>query len=695
MVGSAAAIFGARNLAIVGASDTTHWPTNIRGNLLAAGFPGRIFLVNPRRKELWGEPCYPDLASLPEPAELALMIVPAKVIPDMLEAGAGAGVKAAIVYAAGMGEGTDPDSLALGAKLKAVLDRTGIAACGPNCMGLVGVRQRLLLYPHTHVRDMQPGSIGMVLQSGGTLSFFVRSARERGLDFSYAISSGNEAGLDLSDYVDFLVDDPDTRQIALMIEGIRKPQAFMAAAARALAAGKPIVAIKAGRSEASREGARTHSGAIAGDYAGWLALCERYGIVNCETLEEMIETLLAFKQGRLPRGPRIGFVTTSGGAVNLLLDYIEAEGASAPALSPGIEDRVRGIVAPGVPVRNPIDTGPPLGPGGPGVPYEVCKAFAADPGLDMVGWAVAVPGTERSGNADAVKAVLASTDKPVVAFGRMAHSMNDDGRAFQQDTNLWVLQGMKAAVRAMNALWFHASRTGRSIPALPAARGRAADSSGEKLAIALAARGLTSPKQAHARSAADAAKAADRIGFPVALKVLSSQPLHKTEAGGVRLALRNADEVAAAADAMLASVRSHSPDVNVTGFLVQEMVDGVEMIVGARNDPLYGPMLLVGAGGTLVELVRDSALRLLPAGECEVRAMVDGLRARKLLDGFRGRPSADIDALVVAAVSLGAFFLDHREHLAEIEINPLVVLPRGQGVRAVDIRAVTHGVQPA
>lgn len=689
MVGSAAAIFSARNLAIVGASDTTHWPVNIHANLKESGFPGRVFLINPRRTEIFGEKCYPDFAALPEPAELALMIVPAKLIPDLLASGARTGVKAAIVYAAGMGEGSDPQSHALGARLKSVLDSTGIAACGPNCMGLVGIRQKLYLYPHAHMRNLPAGPVGMVLQSGGTLSFFVRSARERGLEFSYAISSGNEVGLDLSDYVDFLVDDPGTKQIALMIEGIRKPQAFMAAAARALAAGKPIIAIKAGRSAASREGARTHSGAIAGDYAAWRAVCERFGIVNCETLEEMIETLLAFQQGRLPKGPRMAFVTTSGGAVNLLHDYIEAEGAVAPPLSPQTVERVSAIVAPGVPVKSPIDTGPPLGPNGPKVPLMVCREFAADPVYDMVGWAVAVPGTERGGgDPDGVKAMLAGTDKPIVAFGRMPNAVNQAGRDWQRDTNLWVLQGMKAAVRAMNALWFYGARAGRRVPPLPPAKGRAVDTHGEKLAAALAARGIAGPKQVLARTADEAAAAAARIGFPVALKIVSPQVLHKTEAGGVQLGLRDAAAVEAAAKAMVDAVRRHDAKAEISGFLVQEMVEGVEMIIGAHDDPLYGPVLLVGAGGVLVELVRDSALSLLPADTDGARTMIGVLRASTLLQGFRGKKPADIEALVRAAVALGDFFLDHRDHLAEIEINPLVVLPQGQGVRAVDIRAV-------
>ena len=306
----------------------------------------------------------------------------------------------------------------------------------------------------------------------------------------------------------------------------------------------------------------------------------------------------------------------------------------------------------------------------------------------MVGWAVAVPGTDRGGDPEGVKALLAGTDKPVIAFGRMPNAVNQAGRDYQADTNLWVLQGMKAAVRAMNALWFYGARAGRTLPPLPPARGRAADASGEALAASLAARGIPGPKQEMARTAAEAGAAAKRIGFPVALKIVSPHVLHKTEAGGVQLGLRDAASVETAAKAMADAVRRHDPKAEIAGFLVQEMVEGVEMIVGAHDDPLYGPVLLIGAGGVLVELMRDSALRLLPADENTARAMLGSLRASTLLQGFRGKGPADSAALLRAAAALGAFFLDHRDHLAEIEINPLVVLPDGKGVRAVDIRAV-------
>ena len=304
MARTPADIFNARTVAIVGATDRSHWPRNIYANMKESGYDGKIFPVNPKRDEIWGVECYPDLASLPEPADLALLIVPAPAVEPALRLGAENGLKSAIVYAAGFGDGGKPDSIERGAKFKTFLATLDVAVIGPNCMGSVGVRQRLYLYPHTHVARLTPGPVALVTQSGGTLSYIVKSFTERGLNFSYAISSGNELDLDLADYVNFLVDDEATRQIILFIEGIRDPAAFMAAAGRALAAGKPLIAIKTGRSEKSRAAAQSHSGAVAGDYLAFLAMCERYGIVTVESLEDMLEAPLPSSRGACPRGRR-------------------------------------------------------------------------------------------------------------------------------------------------------------------------------------------------------------------------------------------------------------------------------------------------------------------------------------------------------------------------------------------------------
>jgi acetate---CoA ligase (ADP-forming) len=482
--------------------------------------------------------------------------------------------------------------------------------------------------------------------------------------------------------LDFLVDDPHTKQIVLFIEGIRRPLAFMRAAGRALKAGKPVLAIKTGATQKSRAAARSHTGAIGGDYAAYLAMCERYGIVNCRSLDDLLETALAFSCGRLPRGPRIGFVTTSGGTVDLLHDYAASEGAAIPEFSAATNAALMPHMQEGILPKNPLDTGIPTNLQDAA---EQLAIVARDPAVEMVAWASPLPGKGGNWNGvDALRRLLALTDKPVIAFGRMIHQMTPEGLKVQDEAGFPFLQGQQPLLRALNALWFYAERSGRA-PAVPPPA-PPSDVSPENLEATLARYGVTLAPSRVAASAQEAADAAAAIGFPVALKIRSAAIAHKTEAGGVALDLANAQQVIGAAAALVQSARTAHPDAQIDGFLVQPMVSGIEAIVGAHSDPLYGPLLLLGSGGILVELFRDAAQRLLPVEARDVSKMIDGLKLARLLAGYRGRPAADRAALEAAALALGRFYLDHRARIAEIEINPLMV--RSDRAVAVDVRVV-------
>jgi acetyltransferase len=500
------------------------------------------------------------------------------------------------------------------------------------------------------------------------------------------MSSGNEIGLDLADYINFFVDDPETRIIVLFIEGIRRPEVFKAACARALSAKKPILAIKTGRTQRSREAARSHTGAIGGDWAGFEALCERYGIVNCPSLDDMTETALAFSQGRLPAGDGIGVVTTSGGTVDLLYDYAEAEGAKMPDFQAKTVARMQPMIPKEMTPKNPLDSGIPAGND---LLSDLCQAALDDPATDVL----AVAGQISEGRADIaagapLKALVASTSKPVIGFARMRYNVGADGIAYQDEIGIPYLQGLPETLRALNGLAFYGARAGRSIGELPAPTGTSENLEGDALDTLLAANGVTLPKSVLAADADAAAEAAAGIGFPVVLKVVAPAFSHKTEVGGVLLGLSSADEVAAGAATLAGRIHAADSAAEITGFLVQEMVSGVEMIVGCRDDALYGPAILVGTGGVLVELMGDAVLRLLPVDEDSVREMILGLKGRELLAGFRGAPAADVDALVKAVVGLGRVYLDHRHLLADLEVNPLIVRERGAGVAAVDVRPV-------
>ncbi len=679
---SPASMLQASSVAIVGASERARWPSQIYSNLREFGYGGRIVLINPRQQTVFGEPCLRSLRDLSAPVDHAMVIVPAPHVPDVLADAEAAGVKSATIYASAVGDGESEASRARGEWLKNFLASSRLRVSGPNCMGSYSYRERLFAYPNTELCRVPPGPVAGIFQSGGTMQFWLKSAAERGLGFSYAVSSGNEADLDLADYLDFLVDDPHTKQIVLFIEGIRRGDAFMRAAGRALAAGKPVLAIKTGATAKSRAAAHSHTGAIGGDYAAYLAMCERYGIVNCRSLDDLLEITLAFQCGRLPKGPRIGFVTTSGGTVDLLYDYAEAEGAVIPEFSAATNAALIPHLQEGIAPKNPLDTGIPTTLK---AAADQCEIVARDPGIDMVAWASPLPG--RSDNwkdTHELRRLLVATDKPVIAFGRMIHQMTADGLAVQEQAGFPFLQGQEATLRALNALWFFAERAGRAPnvpPPVPAS-----NLSPGNLETALARYGIVLAQSRAVSSAQEAAEAAAAIGFPVALKIRSAAIVHKTEAGGVMLDLADARQVLDAADALLKSARAAHPDAKIDGFLVQQMVSGVEAIIGVHTDPLYGQLLLIGSGGIMVELMRDAAQRLLPVGAREIGRMIDGLKLARLLAGYRGRPATDRAALEAAALALSRFYLDHRARIAEIEINPLIV--RGNGAVAVDVRVV-------
>ncbi|HXQ53381.1 MAG TPA: acetate--CoA ligase family protein [Stellaceae bacterium] len=687
MFRSVDALLRPKSIAIVGASDRGDgWSKAIYDNLAYAGFPARVHLVNPNRDELWGRPVHRGFATIPEPIDLGLVIIPAPLVPALLADGAAHGLKCALLYAARFGEGGDAEGAARAQGIRELCARTGLRVSGPNCMGSVALREKLLLYPASRVRALPAGEVGIVFQSGGTFQFWLQHAATRGLGFSYAVSSGNELDLDLADYINFLVEDEGTRIIACMVEGVRRPDAFMAAAAKALAAQKPLLVLKLGKSARGRAAAASHTGALAGDDQVFDAVCRKYGVLRCPALDDLIEGCLAFGPKRLPRGKRIAIAGFSGGAKGLLLDYASEEGAVLASFAPETAAALQPRIDPGLPPENPLDVGATTGVQA-GKFSDICRIIVADPNVDLFIIQGQLPMTaDEPYSLEPFHATLAATGKPVIAYGRTAQNVTDAGRAFQAKAGLPFIQGLPETVRAAQHLVRYAETLRRGAAPLPEPRGNAASLEGDAFTLLLDEAGLTLPPTARAKTADEAADRAAALGFPVALKILSPQALHKTEMGGVALNLSSRDAVRDAAVAMAARLRASQPDAAVEGFLVQAMVDGLELIVGVREDAQYGPVMVAGLGGVLVEVMRDVALRLLPVSEEMAAEMLTSLRGAALLGAFRGRSARDVAAAARAMAGLSRLFLDHRPFIADLEINPLMVLAAGAGVRAVDVR---------
>lgn len=671
-------LLSARSVAIVGASPKGRWPMGIYRNLKKA-YGGKIFLVNPNYKEIAEDPCYPNLAALPEVPEHLLMLIPTKAVLSTLEEANQLGTKAATIYSAGFGEGDDPEGKRRGQAMKDLCERTGFVICGPNCMGSFSLSEGLWSFP-TPVPLLKKGPVGLIFQSGGSLGNWIKGAAERGIGFTYAVSSGNEVNLDLVDYLSFLIDDPDTKLITLMVEGVRRPAEFKAVAEQALSKNKPIVVVKLGRSEMGKRQAISHTGALAGADEVFDAVCNRLGLIRVPTLEDLTEMTLAFLPGRHPRGSRAAIVVNSGGMKGLLCDHCEELNTNRAQLSDKTKAAVRPLIPAELAVENPLECGV-AGFGDEQGFVNIVKLHADDDGVDLLAIHGELPRGEKR-DPSLFKNLAATTDKPILAFARSTYSLADESRAFQDEAGIPFLQAIKPTLRALAGLGLYGERKKLGVPTLPPATGKVADLEGEKLNSLLQSRGIGLPRQAVASTAAEAAAKAKEIGFPVALKLVAAEIVHKTESGAVVLGLKSAEEVAAQGSQLLSKVDSKGQ------LLIQEMVQGTEVLLGARTDPQYGPFLMVGLGGIFVEVLKDVAIRLLPVDEKEAGEMLRELRGYKVLQGVRGQPPRDIDALVRAMVGLSEIFAAHRNHLSDLEINPLMVRADGGGVAAADVRWV-------
>ena len=669
----------AKSVAIIGASQKGAWPQGIYRNLKSAQFPGGVYLINPNYKELYGDRCYPALADLPEVPEKLLVLIPTRAVLGVLEEAVKLGTKAATIYTAGFGEGDDPEGKERADAMRELCDRSGFVICGPNCMGAYSVAEGLWTFP-TATPLLRKGPVGLIFQSGGSLGNWIKGATERGIGFSYAVSSGNEVSLDLVDYLSFLVDDPATKVITLMVEGIRRPGEFMAVAEQALDKGKPILVVKLGRSEMGRRQAISHTGALAGADEVFDAVCQRLGLIRCPTLEDLTETTLAFMAGRFPKGSRAAIVVNSGGMKGLICDHCDELKTDLAQLSDKTKEAVRPLIPPELAVENPLECGV-AGFGDEQGFINIVKLHAEDEGVDLLAIHGELPrGQQRS--AGLFKSLAETTDKPVLAFGRSTYSCLDESRAYQEEAGLPFLQGIKPTLRALAGLGCYGKRKQRGVPAMPAASGAAADLEGENLTALLQRHGIGLPQQAMSGNATEAGAKAQEIGFPVALKLVSPDIVHKTESGAVVLGLKSSAEVAAEGQKLL------SKTLGKGQLLIQEMVQGTEVLIGARTDPQYGPFLMVGLGGIFVEVLKDVAVRLLPVDEAEACEMLKELRGYKILQGVRGQRPRDVDALVKAMVGISEIFAVHRNHLSDMEINPVMVRGEGAGVAAVDVRLV-------
>jgi acyl-CoA synthetase (NDP forming) len=700
-----AAFFAPRSLAVVGASDTSGWARFLLASAGAAGYEGPLIPVHPVHETVFGRPAVPSLRELPEPVDLAFIMAPLDAVEDVLDDAGAAGVRGAVVLASGYRE-VGEDGQVLQDRLVARAAKHGITLLGPNCLGFLNAHAKVAPFALTIPVPLLPGPVGIALQSGALASVLLSFARAHAIGVSTLASLGNEAMISTADVINYLVADERTRVIALFLEQIGDPKAFASAAARAEQAGKPIVALKVGSSQAGSAAALAHTGSIAGDDAVVDAALRQLNVVRVASIEELLSTAAVLGYSRWPAGRRMGAVTTSGGACDLIADRAAGLGIDLPPFSPTVAAAIEPLLPPFAEVRNPLDvTGYFLANRRTAALTPVDAALeqaVADPGLDFVLYSgVSLPDTKPLDDAAAgvleervawLAGRIAAAPVPVIPMTSTCVSLSEYSRTLLGRHGVHVLPGIDLGVQAVaHALRWLEGR-GRATAWVPAKVSSPApgsidaawpEAAGRKL---LTEFGIPLVPLELVNSADEAVRAARRLGFPVAAKISSAQIAHKSELGAVALGLRDEAEVAGAYERVL----SAAGQVPVDGVTVSAMRGGgVELLAGVTVDPIFGPVLAVGLGGIWVEVLRDVSLRVLPADADEVRRMLAELRGIELLRGARGQVAADLDKLAGVIAAVGEAALSLGSALRSLEINPLWV--NGDQVEALDVLVITEG----
>jgi acetate---CoA ligase (ADP-forming) len=693
--------FSPASIALIGASrDLEKIPGRLLSMLRKNEFPGKIYPINPNYGDIDGLKCYPSIAAVGQPIDLAIVIIPARAVLGALEQCAAVGVKNAVIISSGFAE-EGGDSAAMQDAIAALAKTTGMRISGPNAEGFYSQVQRVAATFSPTV-DVKPGEpqlvatrrrIGIVAQSGGIGFAIYHRAKALGVALSYVISAGNESDLGAGEFFEYMVQDAATDVILLFIEGIRDVDKFLAAARRAAEIGKPVIVIKVGRSGAGERAAASHTASMAGWSAAYDAVFAKYGFIVSNDLDEAVTIAAVLTTNPLPKGDRVAVLTVSGGAGIWGADTVSMQGLQVPELSAPIQKEIAKLLPSYGATRNPIDvTAQGAHSGGLQRSIDLLDVSGE---VDAILVVLSLSSDTRMAFKQAeLKPVIDAQNKPIVFYSYTLPSQF--ARAELAASGVVVLSGLTHAGVAMRQMVARAKfRLARPLaaaaPPLPdiSAHLKSATLSESDSKALLRGAGLALPDEVLVteKSALDAAIA--RIGFPLVMKIQSRDIPHKSEAGGVRVNIATKGEVFLAYEALLESARRHRPDAEIQGVLIGPMAKkGVEIIIGTMLDKTFGPMIMVGLGGITTELFRDVIYRPAPVSAAEASAVLAELKAAPLLGGFRGAAKADIAALAQLISQISVLAAQYSQQISEIEINPVLVHPEGQGVTIVDALVV-------
>ncbi|MCO5387848.1 acetate--CoA ligase family protein [Desulfosporosinus sp.] len=694
-------------VAIIGASqDFKTINGKILKYLLKHKYQGQIYPVNPKYREIEGLPCYPSVDAIPEQVDLALIAVAAARVPGILRDCGTKKIKRAVIFSSGFSE-TGSEGKKIQEEIIKIAQEFQMRLIGPNCLGVLNVSTGLIasFSASMELDSIKEGPVALVSQSGAVGFLLFNLLQDAGVGVNYVITTGNEADVTVSEGLAYLVENPSTKVILTYLEGLRDGETFKRTIEKAAEAGKPIIALKVGNSASGQKAAATHTAALTGSGAAYKSYFDKMGIIEAKDSDDIIDLAQAFVPGKLPKGARLGIVTMSGGVGILLADRLEEVGLQVPQLSEALQEEVRKVIPAFGCAQNPVDvTAQSLNEG---EEFKKClKILLESDELDMLIVAITMATgklAEKIGR-DVAEAAL-ETDKPLVvcwSVGQVAKP----GFDVLKDAGIPLYHSPARAAKVMGVLYNYArfknswkitvaekiniSRQTKVQNALKESNKALSEHATKEL---LELYGLPVTKEYVAKSAEEAVAIAEKMGYPVVMKIDSPDILHKTEAGGVAVNINSAQSVEATFNEIMKKALNYNPQADINGILMQEQVPaGVEAIIGLQRDPVLGTQIMFGLGGIFVEVFKDIVLKPAPLSREDALEVLNQIKGGALLNGVRGGQPADKEALVEILLGVSQLAVEAGEDLLSLDINPVTVLPQGQGAKILDGVLVSSGL---
>ncbi|MDR1272801.1 MAG: acetate--CoA ligase family protein [Clostridiales Family XIII bacterium] len=683
------------SIAIVGVSDKPGFGRSVCLNALSSRDTGRLYFVNPKREELFGQKCYPSISELPEAVDCVVIATAAHTVAGLLEESGRLGAGAAIVFASGFAEEGSDEGDRLEQEVIETARKYGMKVQGPNCFGMMNNVDKINLWAgHTHWDpDDDAHGIAVIAQSGFVAAEIINTGF---MNISYAISTGNGNIVSLEECMEYTVEDDNVSVVALYLEGVRDAARFTAALGRAAELRKPVVVMKAGRSEKGAISAASHTGSLAGSGKAYDSVFKKYGVIPAYNLEEFVclSQTMSVLGGNFPESPNLFALSFSGGETTLTADLAEDFGLELPDISDAAKEEIQKYIPSFAAAKNPLDATTALFRDEEKT-IGILRALQAEESIGAITIGTNVSQTEDATTAALCRAIAAAKEtdavsKPIFAIPSFEGSRHQGSRRILEDAGVPLMSSMATSFGCLKRITAFSGYDWKARTLKPCVGNGKGGMEAKALSEfdsknELKKYGIPVPAQAIVRSAGELTEAAAGMKYPLALKINSDEILHKTDAGCVALNVKDADEAKTAYLQIIENAGKNAPGTRTDGVLVQEMAPaGVEIIIGASNDAQFGPMVLVGLGGVFVELFKDTALYPAPLNSGEALELLKSLKGYRLLTGFRGSKPCDIQALADTIVRIGDYAYGHRDEVKEMDLNPVFVYPEGEGVCAVD-----------